>query len=330
MKTISIVIGTCNRISMLRQSLNSLVKKIDADHEIIVIDAGSDDGTGRYLETLSSDKSNNLRYVQDGEKLGQARSLNRVFKGMDAKYLCWLSDDNVVADGSIDSGVGILDNNPDLGLLGLKVIDKSGPHKDSEYIGGLWSSGILNVNQGIIRYKLFKEVGFFDEDYIDYGIDIDTTTKVLLAGFKVAYTKNIAIYHYRDHVNNPGAIEQSSRSHRQNIAGEIYKTKYPFLYEFYPPEENKIERIEKILCNYNIHQWTCVQRFKYRMLKYFIKFFQYFIDDLRKYSTRDIKNIFRCKYLSLFDLWENRQKNYYLVQSLPGKYIPQSRNRNDY
>lgn len=321
MKTISIVIGTCNRISMLQQSLDSLVKKIDADHEIIVIDAGSSDGTGRYLETVCSDRSNNVRYVQDGGKLGQAKSLNRVFREMDSKYLCWLSDDNVVIDGSIDSGVGMLDNNNDVGLLGLKVIDKSGPHYESEYIGGVWSSGILNVNQGIIRYQLFKKLGFFDEEYIDYGIDIDITTKVLLAGFKVAYTKNIAVLHYRDYENNPGAIEQGSRTRRQKKAGEIYKEKYPYLYDFYPEDEAKAKRIEKLLCEFNVNHWTSMHRFKYRILKYFIKFLQIFFATMKIYTTRDMKNIFRCRYISLFDFFKNRNKDYYLVQSLPEIYF---------
>jgi GT2 family glycosyltransferase len=40
---------------------------------------------------------------------------------------------------------------------------------------------------------------WLDEQFCDYGIDSDLTTRILLEGYKVVYTKRAAIHHLRDH-----------------------------------------------------------------------------------------------------------------------------------
>src|SRR6185503_6770712 len=69
----------------------------------------------------------------------------------------------------------------------------------------------------------------FDEAFRDYGIDVDLTARVLVAGYQVVYIKMIAIHHYRDHQNFRGAIENDQRSVRFAAATDLYKRKYAAL-----------------------------------------------------------------------------------------------------
>ena len=221
--TLSVVIGTRNRLDILRRCLGALLGKIECSHEIVVADAGSTDGSLEYLRSLEG-----VTLAEDGELIGQAQSLNRVAKCLKGKYLCWLSDDNVVRPGMLDEAVGILENAPGIGMVSLKVKDVTGPHTEEAYMGGIWPSGVLNVNQGMLPLALYREVGGFDESFRDYGIDGDLTTKVLLAGYKVVFTRAVAVDHYRMHEGNSW-VEPEERRKRIDAMRGRYAEKFPAL-----------------------------------------------------------------------------------------------------
>ena len=82
----------------------------------------------------------------------------------------------------LDLAVTILDQHDDIGMVALKTREVKGPYVGAPSIGGIWSTGILNCNQGVIRTKLLRDVGYLDEAFTYYGIDADLTAKVLPAG----------------------------------------------------------------------------------------------------------------------------------------------------
>ena len=304
--TLSVVIGTRNRLEILRKCLDALIGKIDVDHEIVVVDAGSTDGTVEYLDGLEG-----IRLVCDGKPIGQAQSLNRVFRTITSEYVCWLSDDNVVLEGMLDLAVSILEQNPDIGMVALKTRDVVGSRRGRPYIGAISLLGVLTCNQGVIRTELLKHVGYFDEEYVNYGIDVDLTMKVLLEGYKVVYTKKLAIHHYRDHSSFPGAIANEDRSKRAAASGEIYLRKYrdlvmePFMGNFRRLVNRKTPKLLTAL---------------YRLARRF----GISLESWTGYNERDWTNLLTGRYISKLDFFRNRQKPYYLVQSIPrqGKRNP--------
>lgn len=219
---LSVVIGTCNRLALLKQCLGSIFNETANSVKIYVTDAGSTDGTIEYLKSIASD---NVIPILVGKKIGQAKALNDVFKIVDTPYVCWLSDDNLIVNGMLDTAIRILERNPDIGMVSLKVKDVVGQYIDIEYIGGIWHSGILNCNQGMLPTSVIKKVGGFDEKFRDYGIDADLTTKVLLSGYKVVFTRRVAIHHYRDHASDSW-INAEERNKRTQAARILYNHKY--------------------------------------------------------------------------------------------------------
>ncbi|MCU0534211.1 MAG: glycosyltransferase [Hydrococcus sp. Prado102] len=318
---LSIVIGTRNRKELLQQCLKSLVGNIQVKHEIIVIDAGSTDGTIAYLESRSG-----IKLVKDGQLLGQARSLNQVFKTLNSTYICWLSDDNEALNGMLDVGVSILEENPDIGMVALKVRDVVGQFANAPYIGGIADrTDILNCNQGIIRSDLLRQVGYFDETLRDYGIDVDLTTKVLLAGYKVVYTKEVAIHHYRDRDCAPGAFNAEERLQRQEKGKALYEQKYERVFQL--KLRDRIRRkFGRIIYNW-IQLASGNKKWKFSWANFLtvqikLEFNKPYIFG---YHIRDWKNLCYCRYISWLDFWHNRQKPFYLVQQI--RYLPQ---KNDY
>lgn len=280
-KPLTIIVGTYNRLPMLKQCITSL-KKCKLIETIIVADAGSNDGTIEYLSNKTG-----ISIMCDGKPIGQAKSFNRILPTVRTPYIGWISDDNVVRHNILDDAVKILDNSHDIGMLGLKVRDKTGAYAKHPYLGAVWASGILTVNQGVLRTNLLLQLGGFDEEFKDYGMDIDLTTRILLSGYKVAFTKHVAIHHYRDHETS-NWIDKEGRTKRIKKAQELYKARYSELVA------------ARGKTNFPLNAKT-LEKLKWKMGS----------------IGRDLRNIVMAKYISHFDLLKTLNKKYYLVQSIP-------------
>ena len=222
-RLLTVLIGTCNRIEHLQRCIDSLREYPPDFLRIVVSDAGSTDGTPIYLKTQKD-----VRVILETEKRGQARALNEAARGVHTEFLCWISDDNVIRPQVLIDAVKCLQSDHRLGMLGLKVKDKTGPYSRLPFIGGVSETGIYNCNQGLLRRETFESVGGFDEELRDYMIDSDLTTKILLAGWDVALTKETAIEHYRDH-DTDSWITSASRQERIAKNRKIYFERYAAL-----------------------------------------------------------------------------------------------------
>ncbi|MDP8924784.1 MAG: glycosyltransferase, partial [Chloroflexota bacterium] len=225
---LSVVLGTYNRLDNLRVCLRSIFEQTTTPTRVYVTDAGSTDGTIEYLRSVASDR---LVPILVGKKLGQARAYNAVFETLDTPFTCWLSDDNAVVNRGLDVGVQILDRLPWVGMVGLKVKDVEGPSVEAPYLGAVSSIGVLNVNQGLLRTSVLQQVGGFSERFRDYGIDPDLTAKVLFSGHDIAYTRAVAVHHYRAWAD--GSEASARQRERQRTYVDLYWQKWG---AFAPPD----------------------------------------------------------------------------------------------
>lgn len=220
---LEVVLGTFNRLPALTRCLESILAQTSTPLVVHVTDAGSTDGTQAYLQGVADPR---VRPWLVGEKLGQAKAYNDVFRTIQAPYAAWLSDDNEVVDHGLDAAVRILERRREVGMVALKTRDVQGPFLGSVYIGGVSEIGVLNVNQGLLRTSVGREVGWFSETFGSYGIDPDLTAKVLYGGWDVVYTRQVCLQHYRDWPTTEGTPEQEAlaRVHARSL--ELYARKY--------------------------------------------------------------------------------------------------------
>lgn len=220
---LSVVLGTLNRLDQLRRCIESITTQTRMPTKIYVTDAGSSDGTIGYLESIASDR---IVPIFVGEKLGQAKAYNDVFAIVDTPFVCWLSDDNEVVERGLDRAVSILQEDAGIGMVALKTMDRQGPFVGTPYIGGISEAGILNVNQGVLPTSVLKRIGGFSEEFRDYGIDPALTAEVLFAGYKIVYTKDIALYHYRNWSEDRDSEAYRWLQERHEAARKLYQQRY--------------------------------------------------------------------------------------------------------
>jgi GT2 family glycosyltransferase len=220
---LSVVLGTYNRLELLKRCLDSIRAQTSTPTVVHVTDAGSTDGTQEYLASIESAV---IRPWLVGRKLGQAKALNEVFRTIQTPYVAWLSDDNEIVDHGLDKGVFVLDRWREIGMVALKVRDVQGPFVRAPYIGGISQTGVLNVNQGMLRTEILAGVGYFSEAFGFYGIDPDLTAKVLYAGHDIVYTRDVAIHHYRDWALDPTTEAGAALKAHHEKSLRLYARKY--------------------------------------------------------------------------------------------------------
>ena len=101
MVKLTILIGTYNRQKLLARLLNSLLWKVKTSHQIIIMDAGSTDGTIAFIASLDK----NIRLIRQKKRNGQAKSLNKILRRIKSQYVCWLSDENIIKKGMRERSV---------------------------------------------------------------------------------------------------------------------------------------------------------------------------------------------------------------------------------
>ena len=301
---ISIVIGTYNRVEQLKKCIDSILQETNNTVKIYITDAGSEDGTIEYLKSIASET---IIPIFVGKKLGQARAYNDVFRMVTTPYVCWLSDDNEIVNKGLDLAVEILEHNPSVGMVALKTQDQQGPFVDAPYIGGVSAIGILNVNQGVLRTSVLKQVGGFSETFRDYGIDPDLTAKVLFSGYDIVYTKKIAIHHYRNWSSDTSSPEYQQMMAKQKKYQELYLQKYSQFFQ------------DHLLWQLKKKAWLFLRR-GLGLQKYLNSDKPIFLGLI----TRDWHNIMLGRYISLRDPIVTRNRPYHLVQHCPASLQSES------
>ena len=291
-----LLVATFNRLRLLKMVLDSIIDGTQSDHEIIVIDGGSTDGTQEFLQNHSS-----ITPVFQNKLLGTARCYNEVWKRIESKYTCWLSDDTELSPGILDKAITILEAESEIGMVGLKMRDVIGPGSFRPYRGGLSEYGILNCNHGVLRTDLLKSVGYFNEDYRSYTIDPDLTASILCTGQRVVVTKEIGVLHHRE-----WSEEEWDEKMNRDMAGidnfRIYSEKFEFLLSS-----------ESFLAKFGT--WI-VPSLLYSL------FSNADVDDTYLgLNFRDWRNLIGGRFIRLFDPLIYRNREYYLNQIIPNKYL---------
>ncbi|MFO7446248.1 MAG: glycosyltransferase [Ignavibacteriaceae bacterium] len=235
---ISVCIPTYNRAVFLKQAIDSALKQ-KGNFEIVVVDDGSTDNTGEIVKNFASSKINYIKKTNEGRPAARNMCVNEA-KG---DYLLWLDDDDLLADGLIESYSQVIKNDPSVDVVygdpqsfDSDTGDDLQHFEPEDYTEK--SSGLLsNIIQGkgitfggsLIRKKLINEAGGFDNEFVR-AQDNELWTRL---AYKAKFHKlHRIIYYYRKHENNISMSGFIDRSYESLIIRKIVAS-YP-LEKIYP------------------------------------------------------------------------------------------------
>jgi glycosyltransferase involved in cell wall biosynthesis len=207
--TLSVVLGTYNRRTFLKATLESVRNNgMHFPYEIIVVDGGSTDGSLKYLavqkDVITIIQHNRGKFR--GQKIGR-RSwgyfMNLGFKCAQGKYILMISDDCLLIPGAIKNGVEYFENLLAVGQqVGAMAFFWRNWPEQNEYWVGLTLGDKMFVNHGLFLRSAVEEVGWIDEEnYQFYHADGDLCLKLWHKGYSVVDCKTAFVEHC-DHVKS--------------------------------------------------------------------------------------------------------------------------------
>jgi GT2 family glycosyltransferase len=173
-----------------------------------------------------------VKLIANKENVGFSRANNQALKVAEGKYHLLLNPDTIVEEDTFKKVVDFMDEHPDAGGLGVKMIDGKGNFlpeskrglptpKDAFYkIFGLsrlfprskrfgrYHLSFLDMDKTheieilsgafmLMRKEVLDKVGLLDEEFFMYGEDIDLSYRIVLGGYKNYYYPETRIIHYK-------------------------------------------------------------------------------------------------------------------------------------
>ncbi len=225
---LSVVIVNYNVRYYLEQCLLSVLSSLkDLETEVFVVDNNSSDGSLEYLQP----KFPGVTFIANHDNPGFSKANNQAIRQSTGKYVLLLNPDTVVGEDTLQNVCRFMDDHPDAGGLGVKMIDGYGRFLPESKRGfpSPWNSfckmtGIsrifprsplfgkyhlkyleenkvhrVDVLAGafmLLRREVLNKTGLLDETFFMYGEDIDLSYRITQAGYHNYYVPE-KIIHYK-------------------------------------------------------------------------------------------------------------------------------------
>lgn len=238
--TVSVIIPTCNRASLLPVAIRSALGQTFRDLEVIVVDDDSEDRTSEVLAGISDPR---LHYLRQEARRGGAAARNAGIARARGEYIAFLDDDDEWFPEKLDLQIDLFRQSPmQVGVVygsyvtvdresgrvtGRKIAERSGDLSRDLLVRNV----IGGTSSVVVRRACFEKAGLFDErlpSFQDYDLWIRISRD-----FHFDYVARDLLSYYvhaRKIWNDPDALSRgidimvqkhgTSRALRRNLAGQ--------------------------------------------------------------------------------------------------------------
>ncbi len=270
---LSIIIVNYNVKYFIEQCIHSIQKAVDGlTAEIFVVDNNSVDGSVRMIR----EKFPEVHLIENKDNKGFSKANNQGIRKSKGEYILILNPDTILEDDTLIKCVNFMDEHPDAGGLGVKMIDGKGKFLPESKRGlpspsvaffkmfgfsalfpkskifNKYHLGYLDKDKThevdilagafmMLRKSVLNKIGLLDEDFFMYGEDIDLSYRITRAGFKNYYFPDTRIIHYKG---------ESSKKSSLNYVFMFYNAMIIFARKHFSKEN---ARMFSLLINFAIY-----------------------------------------------------------------------------
>ncbi|MBW6536153.1 MAG: glycosyltransferase [Mariniphaga sp.] len=235
---LSVIIVNYNVKHFLEQCLHSVLKASKTiSSEIFVVDNNSVDGSTQLVK----EKFPQVHLIENKENVGFSKANNQAIRLSKGKYILLLNPDTVVEEDTFIKIIRFMNEHPDAGGLGVKMIDGKGNFLPESKRGlptpwvafykmfglsklfpksnkfGKYHLSYLSENEThevevlagafmLMRKETLDKVGLLDETFFMYGEDIDLSYRITQGGYKNYYFPETTIIHYKGESTKKGSL----------------------------------------------------------------------------------------------------------------------------
>ena len=169
-----------------------------------------------------------VKLIRNKENLGFAKANNQAIRLSKGRYILLLNSDTVVLDGALGKMVEFMNDHPEAGAAGCKLLDskknlQKSINKFPSLLCQCWGKSLLPaifpkikfsyvIDQPdfysttqevdwitgaflILSMSAIKQIGFLDEDFFMYGEDTDLCWRIKKGGWKVYFYPGTKVVH---------------------------------------------------------------------------------------------------------------------------------------
>ncbi|NOZ06362.1 MAG: glycosyltransferase family 2 protein [Chloroflexi bacterium] len=227
--------------------------------DVWVVDNASSDGSAQMVR----ERFPWVRLIENEENVGFARANNQAIRRSNGRYVLLLNPDTEVQPGALETLVRFMDEHPQAGAAGARLLNPDGTlqpschpmptlsrelwrlvHLDAfrsyaVYQMAAWDLALprqVDVVQGaclILRREVLDNVGLLDEEYFIYSEEVDLCYRIWRAGWRIFWVPQAGVVHYEGQSTRQVAPQMFLRLYegkvlffRKNqgwVAAQIYK-----------------------------------------------------------------------------------------------------------
>ena len=210
--TLSYIITTKNKLSFLKICLNQLMSSIQKNEEIIVIDAGSNDGTLKFLSELLREKKIH-QFITESDS-GEGHGFNKGILLAHGKLIKLITDDDYFNFPAIQDCKKIMLENENIDVMignvcSLEIEDFNTIYKEDE-VENNYKNYLLNGEPFLftglslmIRQKSISLTGLLSPNIV--CVDTEFALRITEIGVKIAWSNaviSIRIGNAKSKLNN--------------------------------------------------------------------------------------------------------------------------------
>jgi glycosyltransferase involved in cell wall biosynthesis len=208
---ISVIIPNRNMGHFLGDTLASIARQDAPNLEVIVADAGSDDGSSRWRDdarVLGLD----MRWIDLGEAVSPAVARNRALEEATGAYIAFVDADDLWPAGKLRRQRRFLEENPAIAMVSGRI--RYFDHADAEGLAPAADariSDLVHVHVGACLWRegALRALGGFDESF-RFSEDVDLLLRAREAAVPIAVLPTIELY-YRQHAASMMASADPAR-----------------------------------------------------------------------------------------------------------------------
>lgn len=188
---IDIIIATKFRPARAEETIRKFLEKsIRPDTGFIISTDYDDEQSSSHLKNIQSEFPDRISVIVNPFKGSNVASFNAGAKLSKKKYVGYFADDCIINyDGWDEKTLELFSQNPTYECLNIRTHNPEG----------------RNIYQGIeypfcfiIDRKLFKKIGFFNEQYLRYAADPDFGMTLVINEILMMTSKDMLLHHFEE------------------------------------------------------------------------------------------------------------------------------------
>jgi N-acetylglucosaminyl-diphospho-decaprenol L-rhamnosyltransferase len=207
----------------------------DLDHEVLVLDNASDDGSAEAVGALNRD----IRLIALEQRQGKAANDSRLIREAKGEFCLLLNEDSELQPGAVPALIGALRSDRGAAVAGAQLLSPDGrpvpcawrlPGVETALAGALFLHRRFTVESGgegtrpvgwvqssamLVRREAALQVGGFDPDFFVYSDETDLCKRLTDGGWRILYVPSArAIHHDQMAQDAAGAERRIVEYHR--------------------------------------------------------------------------------------------------------------------